>query len=260
MSSKKKKKRPRATSETSKMTSKRISANEFQQALEQRFQSVSYASKNKPKTKNKSKNKIKSTAIHKGVFSIPHFLSTHECKDIIQLTEQRGFTLTDQRETRYAAHRRNGRIQCQSPELANILYQRIKTLFPSIIDETMGTTSRTLTSVGLNSNFRFYKYEVGDRFGMHIDDSVDQSTEHGDGALTAYTLLIYLNGDLQGLQGGATNFYDGDVPKKTKLIVSFEPKEGAALVHEHYPTCMLHEGAAVTQGCKYLMRTDVVYR
>lgn len=61
------------------------------------------------------------------------------------------------------------------------------------------------------------RYKVGQRFGRHIDESVDL----GDGKLTHYTLLIYLSGSPQSkgktdlkslgntepLVGGETVFY-----------------------------------------------------
>lgn len=44
-----------------------------------------------------------------------------------------------------------------------------------------------------------------------------------------------------------------------KIAASFSPKQGACLVHGHGRQCLLHEGAAVTSGVKYLLRTDVMY-
>jgi predicted 2-oxoglutarate/Fe(II)-dependent dioxygenase YbiX len=231
----------------------------FQQRLEKRFSTQTKTSK--------KKNSLKLLArkdLHDGIFSIQSFLSSEECNDIIRLTEQHGYVMTDQRETRYAAHRRNGRIQITSEVLAEQLWPRVMQLFSPI---EVGNNNEESLPVGLSSNFRFYKYGIGDRFGMHIDDSVPQ--EKGD---TYYTLLVYLNegstgskssnsnsSNFQDLLGGATNFYTGDSTKKAKLVLSVLPQQGTALIHEHYPHCMLHEGAAVTRGEKFLMRTDVVF-
>lgn len=44
-----------------------------------------------------------------------------------------------------------------------------------------------------------------------------------------------------------------------KVAASFSPLQGACLVHGHGRQCLLHEGAAVTAGVKYLLRTDVMY-
>ena len=47
------------------------------------------------------------------------------------------------------------------------------------------------------------RYEPGQRFNRHYDDSADM----GDGLKTAYTLLVYLSGQEHGMQGGETVFY-----------------------------------------------------
>ncbi len=47
------------------------------------------------------------------------------------------------------------------------------------------------------------RYEPGQRFNRHYDDSVDM----GNGLRTAYTLLMYLSGQEHGMQGGETVFY-----------------------------------------------------
>lgn len=180
-----------------------------------------------------------------GIFSVHRFLTPGECTNLIQLAESVGFEQTDQRETRESAHRRNGRLQVNSSSLAEKLWSRCCNMFPEHEDAA---------PVGLSDNFRFYKYNKGDRFGMHVDDSV----LHGDLVSTRYTLLLYLNGDE--LEGGATNFYTGKHSKKLKLVVQVKPAEGLALAHQHFPSCLLHEGSAVTSGVKYLLRTDVLYR
>ena len=176
------------------------------------------------------------------IFEISSILTKPECRAVIEMAEHTGFELTDQRETRYAARRRNGRIAVDAPELATRLWSRCRSFFGE-------------KAVGLSPNFRFYKYERGDSFGMHVDDSVD----HGNSSRSMYTLLIYLNASPD-VFGGATVFYKGSTPAKAKEVLRFEPKEGSALAHIHGPRCMLHEGSAVENGVKYLMRTDVVYQ
>jgi prolyl 4-hydroxylase len=60
--------------------------------------------------------------------------------------------------------------------------------------------------------------------------------------------MVYLNGDFA---GGTTDFEtdEGDF--------SITPKPGLALFFEHP---LLHRGAPVTHGTKYVLRTDVMYR
>lgn len=78
------------------------------------------------------------------------------------------------------------------------------------------------------------------------------------------TIMIYLNDDFE---GGTTNFlndmapirYDEDhriraTPDQIRYKVI--PEAGTALVFNHR---MLHEGDLVTKGCKYILRSDVMY-
>mgnify|MGYP002631157804 CR=1 FL=1 len=92
------------------------------------------------------------------------------------------------------------------------------------------------------------------------------STKGAEGEETEFTLLIYLNGSetqaeleesgQEALQGGETIFWK----TKTKQLVSVAPKCGMALFHAHGRRCLMHEGAEVLKGQKYMLRSDVMYR
>lgn len=49
-----------------------------------------------------------------------------------------------------------------------------------------------------NANIRVYRYAAGQRFGKHVDESVED--EHGN--ISQWTVLIYLNGGPGALSGG----------------------------------------------------------
>jgi hypothetical protein len=51
----------------------------------------------------------------------------------------------------------------------------------------------------LNSNIRFYKYTPSQHFNPHYDASVSDAKT---GAVSEWTLLIYLTGIEDGVQGG----------------------------------------------------------
>lgn len=105
------------------------------------------------------------------------------------------------------------------------------------------------------------------RFEQHVDTYVQDA----DGDQSEYTLLIYLNSSarslvtngqddsatatLPALSGGATVFY----ATAKKVLASVEPEAGAALIHAHGRRCLMHEGAAVEKGVKYVFRSDVIY-
>lgn len=143
--------------------------------------------------------------------------------------------------------------------------------------------------LGLSGNLRLYRYAGGgkERFGKHVDgadeDAEVEVQEEGAGAVvatrrgvTGYTVLFYLSGGgpaagggqqqqqqrevvpraSQRLVGGETKFWD----HRRRLVASVAPVAGRCLVHLHgYDRCLEHEAAAVESGCKYVLRSDVVF-
>eukprot|EP00803_Ostreobium_quekettii_P002991 evm.model.scf_215EXC.10 EVM.evm.TU.scf_215EXC.10 scf_215EXC:113064-113651(-) len=78
------------------------------------------------------------------------------------------------------------------------------------------------------------------------------------------TIMIYLNDDFE---GGSTNFLNNVAPIRydderriratpDQIRYQVTPEAGTALVFNHR---MLHEGGLVTRGCKYILRSDVMY-
>jgi hypothetical protein len=82
-------------------------------------------------------------------------------------------------------------------------------------------------------------------------------------ARTTWTLLLYLTSPATGCIGGETVFYP-EPPKKSKgpppepFVVDLQV--GLALLHRHGDACMLHEGREVTQGEKWVIRSDLCVR
>ena len=86
-------------------------------------------------------------------------------------------------------------------------------------------------------------------------------------AKTTWTLLLYLTSPATGCVGGETVFYPDPKPsgKGSKkeapsdpVVVSLEV--GMALLHKHGADCMLHEGKIVTEGEKWVLRSDLCVR
>lgn len=167
---------------------------------------------------------------------IPGFLSAAECAELIARSEQRGFAeagvLTPTGAQMIKGIRNNYRLEYPDPMLAADLWTRLAPHLPIEADEA--------APIGLYEQFRFYRYDVGQRFNRHKDGSiqVDKATA------SRWTLLLYLNNDFE---GGATEFDD-------QTIV---PRQGAALAFRHE---LRHKGCLVTAGRKYVLRTDVLYR
>ncbi|TYZ65769.1 hypothetical protein PybrP1_009970 [[Pythium] brassicae (nom. inval.)] len=191
------------------------------------------------------------------IFKVPHFFSRAECARVQRFADSEGFSRVTQRATREFAFRDNDRLLLRLEAFAALLWPRLAPLVPHACEEG-------LRAVGLNPNIRFYRYRAGQRFGCHVDQSdVDPVT----GFHSRFTVLVYLNDASDSdLAGGSTVFYGPPAgAKKTKTttqeepVLSVAPESGAALVHGHGDRCLLHEGALVTRGCKYLLRTDVMY-
>jgi len=168
------------------------------------------------------------------VFSIPGLMTPGECAELIALAERSGFDAasvrTEAGQQAMPRVRNNERtIIGDSPWPAR-LWQRLQSIeLPVIGDER---------AVGLPRSLRFYKYGPGQRFKMHKDGPWRE-----DGLVSQLTLLVYLN---DGFTGGCTDFRSFTV----------QPEAGSALLFLHDTW---HEGAAVNEGVKYVLRSDVLY-
>jgi len=78
------------------------------------------------------------------------------------------------------------------------------------------------------------------------------------GAKSEWTLLIYLTGAEDGVEGGETLFYKEERGKPREVITP-PLKRGTALLHRHGQECMLHEGSPVKKGTKYVLRSDLMF-
>ena len=75
--------------------------------------------------------------------------------------------------------------------------------YPAWVKKPAGATARAAHSC--NSNIRLYKYATGQYFGPHYDDSVRDAET---GAKSEWTLLVYLTGAQDGVEGGEVGASD----------------------------------------------------
>ena len=171
-----------------------------------------------------------------------------------------------QRATRDCAHRQQYRMSFQDEGIASMIFNRVLPFLPPECDKAKPHSC--------SSNIRIYRYDVGDSFGAHYDDtnsikiplleSADtkraSKNRNNLAGWTKLTILIYLNGDDYPVEGGETIFYKDDA-RVRDIFVSFSPTDcsGDLLMHGHGHRCLLHEARPVTYGKKYMLRTDVVY-
>jgi predicted 2-oxoglutarate/Fe(II)-dependent dioxygenase YbiX len=182
------------------------------------------------------------------LFVIHEFLSPEECAGYIALSESTGYddapinSLSGPRIRKDI--RNNDRVMIDDASLAALIWERLKPHFPE--------RAQFWLPVGLNERFRFYRYDPGQQFDWHFDGCYERSPLER----SAFTFMIYLNG---GVAGGATEFNmrsRGSV-QNDDPIVRVQPEAGKALV---FPHNILHRGAPVADGRKYVMRTDVMCR
>lgn len=200
------------------------------------------------------------TVVPNQIYIIPDFFPSNVCNKLITWFE--GFTMetTKQPPKKNFAARVNDRLSLNEPLIAGILWTQLRMVlsgenkvfqYSSELEESEFQNPEFKSCIGLNENLRIYRYRKGHYFGSHYDESV--KTAKGT---TKWTLLIYLTGVSNGeVSGGATVFYVQGSNEK----VAISPCKGMALIHKHGDDCMLHEGALVEQGFKWVLRSDLVW-
>ncbi|KAF7977696.1 hypothetical protein HWV62_2952 [Athelia sp. TMB] len=198
-----------------------------------------------------------------GAFLLTSVLSPSECAAIISASSALGF-LPDQPVTSTEAASvlaANVYWLADPPFLAK-LWTRLAHLLPQTI---AGKHVR-----GLNARFRVYRYVPGAIYRPHLDGAwpasgvdpvtgeyVYDSSPPDDPLWSRLTFLIYLNDEFR---DGQTTFF---LPSPTVGILDarpVKPRQGSVLVFPHGEThALLHEGSPVTEGGKFVIRTDVLY-
>lgn len=127
--------------------------------------------------------------------------------------------------------RNNSRIIFDDNKLAVEMWNRVKNYVPATLDGWIATR--------LNERFRFYKYDKFQSFKWHRD----LPYKPADNEMSKLTFMIYLNDDFE---GGYTDFEDFKI----------WPQTGMAAIFNHK---LRHEGSAVSNGTKYVLRSDIIY-
>jgi len=179
---------------------------------------------------------MKLTQVADSIFTVEDFLTRQQCLEKIVLSEGVGYepakVNTASGSKVRPDIRNNNRAFYKSEELAQQLWGKLQSFVPA----RLGNSS----ALGLNELFRFYRYQRGHQFKGHFDESYVRNEREA----SYFTFMVYLNDNFQ---GGDTTF------RKLRI----QPRQGMALVFLH---SLYHEGSEVTQGVKYVLRTDVMYR
>ncbi len=181
------------------------------------------------------------------LFTVAGLLTPDECTALIERGEAVGFERAAVRTAagpqRLPGIRDNDRAAFADAELAAELWRRLRPFVPDAADGAV--------PIGLDDEFRFYRYDVGQRFNRHKDGVVVKSP----GVESRLTCLFYLNGDFE---GGETAFYVDDAVAGVRAeVAAVVPRVEDALLFRHD---WWHEGWALSEGRKYVLRSDVFYR
>jgi len=196
---------------------------------------------------------------YKFAVMLHNVVSPEECSELIDRAEEDGFedaSIYDRRTNR--AHRNCTRYVFDDASLADNWFERITyalkdTPFerrlmnaPWVDTRNSGKVQHAVT---LNERLPLLRYKQGQFFHSHNDAIFVRPKEQGEraGEKSYVSVQVYLN---QKFKGGNTTFHG----RGRHLDV--KPRTGSILIFEHG---ILHEGQKVTQGKKYLLRTDVMY-
>ncbi|GBE82038.1 hypothetical protein BKA93DRAFT_227089 [Sparassis latifolia] len=187
-----------------------------------------------------------------------NFLTAKECKDMVSFIESQPLELTLLKK-KGEAERVNYRMSMVSVEIAQRLFELLEPHlpeFPYPVSAKRANDPDRRRVHSLNSNIRLYKYTPGQHFGPHYDDSVRDART---GAKSEWTLLVYLSGVEDGVEGGETLFYR-EGKKMPAEIITAPLTRGTALLHRHGCECLLHEGSRIVNGIKYILRSDLMFK
>ncbi|MFT5686205.1 MAG: WD40 repeat protein [Myxococcota bacterium] len=139
------------------------------------------------------------------------------------------------------SYRTNDRQVIDDPTLAATLQARLTNHLPA--------RHRGGRLVGINSRLRGCRYQPGQRFSRHLDGIHHRS----DTVRSALTFMIYLN-DASEFSGGDTRFF----ASRTSQVVTHRitPAPGTLVIFDHD---LWHDGAEVTSGVKFILRSDLLY-
>ncbi|KAF9935889.1 dipeptidylpeptidase [Modicella reniformis] len=185
-------------------------------------------------------------------FTLQDVLTPEECARLIERSEQVGYDVatvnvgSDKPEVLMPGYRDGKRCIIDDHQIVTELWERVKHHIPAVYQKR--------PVVGINERLRFLKYGPGGQFQPHMDGEYHR--RDGSGQVTKITIQFYLN---DGCEGGATTFLEqrmnwGSETSQERLPVL--PKVGQVLIFQHDLT---HEGSMVTQGEKYIIRSDILY-
>ncbi|EIW85045.1 hypothetical protein CONPUDRAFT_47335, partial [Coniophora puteana RWD-64-598 SS2] len=170
------------------------------------------------------------TILEDQILVLDDLMSPDECKLFVKFIDNLPLELTPPKK-KGEAERVNYRFSTTSETFAERLHALIAPHLPSF-PYPQSSKRREIDGLlrlphSCNSNIRMYKYTPSQHFGPHYDDAIcDTKT----GTRSEWTLLIYLTGTEDGVEGGETIFYKNQRGKAQEIITP-PLRRGTALLH-----------------------------
>jgi hypothetical protein len=195
---------------------------------------------------------------NKMAFVIDNVLSAQECALIIKITDQLGYRPEAPGIQTPPGMRMNQSVHWLCDDIV------MKTIFKRIEKSLPATIDRRSLHPRLSQRMNFYKYHQHDVFNRHIDgawpgfgfNADDTQMVQWPHVESMLTMLLYLNGHEEGVEGGCTQIYSDNES------IDVEPRTGRALFFRHGfgPDSVQHTGMQVTGAVpKYVARINVLY-
>lgn len=192
-------------------------------------------------------------------FVIDGALTHAEADTIVALTERLGYSVLAPGGLGGALRRNKAVFWLANKALMDPLFARIHHLLPECCDGHQ-------LYPALSHRLHMYKYEQGDEFRAHVDGQgpggqsvcADGTVEHWPGQRSQYTMLAYLSGAEDGVQGGATRLYQFG---RSGAFTDVSPRKGSLLFFRHGPSeSVLHSGLPLGPGApKYVIRSSLLF-
>eukprot|EP01098_Paradermamoeba_levis_P016048 TRINITY_DN8443_c0_g1_i1.p1 TRINITY_DN8443_c0_g1~~TRINITY_DN8443_c0_g1_i1.p1 ORF type:complete len:254 (-),score=53.22 TRINITY_DN8443_c0_g1_i1:17-778(-) len=205
---------------------------------------------------------------------IHNLISPESCNKLLAAANGAGFDSAFG-ETKKGGERGrdNSRVTICSPTFADYLFQKIKHLLPPKAyrpdpESSAGVSYLSPLSkkgegegeefagepIRVNDELRIERYLEDQQFRIHRDaNKIVKRESDGFYHMTLFSVVLYLNDGAE-FEGGRTNFV---VDRPGAAPLGVVPQKGSAVVFRQE---LLHEGATVSQGVKFVLRTDVLYR
>ncbi|EFA76977.1 hypothetical protein PPL_09729 [Heterostelium album PN500] len=157
------------------------------------------------------------------------------------------------------------RLRRFSDQLSLKLKERIERFLPTTLtrppvvqlsNDTNNNTPKTIDWKfdRISEEFKFIKYEKGQRFPAHTDGEYRISNTE----LSFLSVIFFLNdGGAVDFRGGDFRFLRKDAIEKYTPMKTITPKAGSVLIFPHYTW---HDSTTIEDGIKYVIRSNLMFK